>query len=416
MCSSDDEDEMVAASGLPEDEIPGTTVGSTNGKVRKHLLSAGDMKQGHPPVLSRCVVYIQGTAPDGTVFVSHTTEEVDFLVGQARMPTGVEMAIVGMYPGERAVIICEEGFGYNNIRRPASLAKDCFPLRFDVTLLRWEKEDNVQDMSVPDRFEYVRQRRVVGNRLFKEGKPLSAAKQYERALLVIEDGLGGQKGMELKKSRMPTIESRAVLSREMEAEKASMIENSLLNLSACHYSVQDWVQTIRYCTKVLTLNPHNLKALYRRARASMQRDELVQARADLEKFQTLCGEADSKMRALGIQQLTRLQKLERAFTRDQRKKYANVFNNKTLEGLYKDKPAPQPAAPKLEQTFAQRQRSTPTASLDSDLPEYPSFRQVLGLMATDCCGWLKRLQHEAQVLLNTWNQSKESDNSKPKQQ
>ena len=51
--------------------------------------------------------------------------------------------------------------------------------------------------------------------------------------------------------------------------------------AACHLELKDYAMTIRRCTEVLAVDPHLVKALYRRARAHLESKDFGEAKRDV---------------------------------------------------------------------------------------------------------------------------------------
>jgi len=103
----------------------------------------------------------------------------------AQVPKGLEMAVCQMNAGQQSLIRCCSDYGFSSTRRPPSVPIDA-PLFFLVRVLRWEKEKNLHEMSLTDKFDYCDRRRQCGKDLFAGSKPLSAARQYDKAITALE--------------------------------------------------------------------------------------------------------------------------------------------------------------------------------------------------------------------------------------
>ena len=103
----------------------------------------------------------------------------------AQVPKGLEMAVCQMNAGQQSLIRCCSDYGFSSTRRPAIVPVDA-PLFFLVRVLRWEKEKNLHEMSLAEKFDYCDRRRQCGKDLFAGGKPLSAARQYDKAITALE--------------------------------------------------------------------------------------------------------------------------------------------------------------------------------------------------------------------------------------
>ncbi|GAY43644.1 hypothetical protein CUMW_076070 [Citrus unshiu] len=60
-----------------------------------------------------------------------------------------------------------------------------------------------------------------------------------------------------------------------------------LNNAACKLKLEDYSETSSLCTKVLELEPLNVKALYRRSQAHLKTSELEKAEADIKRALTI---------------------------------------------------------------------------------------------------------------------------------
>lgn len=115
-----------------------------------------------------------------SVFSSSATAAI-----AAQVPKGLEMAVCQMNAGQQCLIRCCSDYGFSSTRRPPTVPIDA-PLFFLVRVLRWEKEKNLHEMSLADKFAYCDARRSCGKDLFASHKPLSAARQYDKAITALE--------------------------------------------------------------------------------------------------------------------------------------------------------------------------------------------------------------------------------------
>ena len=137
------------------------------------------------PVLHRIYINVVGRLADGRTFLNYPVEELDFTLGQATVPKGLEMACCQMNTNEHSLVRCTPDYGWSATRRPKEVPADEH-LFFSVRVLRWEKEKNLHEMSLDDKYSYAEARRLQGKDRFAENKPLTAAKQYEKALTALD--------------------------------------------------------------------------------------------------------------------------------------------------------------------------------------------------------------------------------------
>lgn len=96
------------------------------------------------------------------------------------------MSVCQMSLGQHCLIRCLSDYGFSATRRPSHVPQSSI-LFMSVTILRYEKEKNLHEMTMDDKYAYCQLRRDIGKKLFTTGmKPKSAARQYERAVTVLE--------------------------------------------------------------------------------------------------------------------------------------------------------------------------------------------------------------------------------------
>jgi FKBP-type peptidyl-prolyl cis-trans isomerase 2 len=73
----------------------------------------------------------------------------------AQVPKGLEQAVVGMQMGEQALVIMGPSYGYSDTRRPKHVPGNT-TYKMTVSLIRFEKEKNLHQMSTEDKLEFCR--------------------------------------------------------------------------------------------------------------------------------------------------------------------------------------------------------------------------------------------------------------------
>jgi len=67
----------------------------------------------------------------------------------------------------------------------------------------------------------------------------------------------------------------------IEEERDRLATKCKVNEAACYLELKDYAMTIRRCTEVLAVDPHVVKALYRRARAHLECKDFGEAKRDV---------------------------------------------------------------------------------------------------------------------------------------
>jgi len=325
--------ERSLASRKPDPDGLREVLLSDDGEAVKVVLEEG---KGEPPqVMSRAYVLLRGVLPDGAVFLDSTQEEFDFLIGRGEVALGLQMALSTMLPGERARVHCGAKFGYSDARRPAGVPPNT-PISFEVTFLWSETEKNLHEMSMEDKVDFIKRRREIGKRQFKDGRVASALKQYEKALTVIGDGL------------RPEGDSDPALQQELR----QLWLMHLTNAALCKSKLRRPQDALELCNKALSIDAANTKALLRRADTHSALSEYEEALCDLKRSLALLSAATEPDEAL-VEKVKRkivsVDKLRAEQTKKQMRAFSGMFKHE----LYDDKPMPRPST---YQTLTQRVR------------------------------------------------------------
>jgi tetratricopeptide (TPR) repeat protein len=106
-----------------------------------------------------------------------------------------------------------------------------------------------------------------GNECFKEGKWADAKEFYTKGIQVLQNE---------QRKRASEAKEDHVKSPE-EHEELQILETSLVNRAACHLSLQNYRSCTLDCAAVLRLNPENVKAYYRSAKALLALSKIPEA-------------------------------------------------------------------------------------------------------------------------------------------
>lgn len=224
----------------------------------------------------------------------------EFVVGDTPIPPHLETCLSSMRKKEAASFRVA-GHCITESCEAFNIAADGRELTYVVELheLATVKTWNFQGQARLDEGE---RRRQQGNDAFRAGNLDVAERKYRRALefVEIDSGLGDKD------------EEKAAASKARVAVWG--------NLSQVLLNKRQYKECVRYCDKVLDVEPQNTKALYRRAKANDALGEWDDAKRDVE--QLLCFDAQNEdAKAL----LRRILEGRRAYERQQRAVYKNMF-------------------------------------------------------------------------------------------
>jgi tetratricopeptide (TPR) repeat protein len=222
-----------------------------------------------------------------------------------------------MRVGERAHLWTTSDYGYGtrgNFSFPTIPPNT--DLLYDIELIDFEppaEGKSHSDMTFEERLESAERRRLEGNELFKAGQYEEALGRYSVALSFVDEDLMIQiQGFHYDKA----IQTRVP---------------ALLNSSACHLKLSDYNAAISSASQVLTEQPGNAKALFRRGTA---RNVLGQTDAALQDL------AAAKKAAPSDPAIARELKAVLIAMKEQRQAGANLFrgllDKEDAKELYSD--------------------------------------------------------------------------------
>ena len=145
---------------------------------------------------------------------------------------------------------------------------------YTIHMMSFERGRDLWELSDQDRLEIAKRHKEAGGELFKLEKTRGASICYSKALkyLIPVD---------------PDIQLEVQQLQDYEKEIFSLQSTLMLNLAACQLKFQQYPLVVRNCTRVLSMEPENVKALYRRGQALTMMNDFDGAREDLTKAKKL---------------------------------------------------------------------------------------------------------------------------------
>ncbi|KAL5809823.1 hypothetical protein ACOSQ4_026391 [Xanthoceras sorbifolium] len=235
-------------------------------KVLKKITKTGEGFD-HPNEGSLVKVIYIGRLEDGTVFERKGSDEepFEFITLDENINEGLDRAIMTMKKDEQAIVtISAEYLSSHEVSKMVSANA---MLHYEVKLLDFTKEKPFWKMDTQEKIEACQRKKHDGNLLFKDGKFWRASKKYEKAVKFIEF-------------------DHSFSEDEKCLAKGLMISCNLNN-AACKLKLEEYSQASKLCTKVLEVDPSNVKALFRRSQAYLKTNELEKAEADIKRALTI---------------------------------------------------------------------------------------------------------------------------------
>jgi len=199
----------------------------------------------------------------------------------------------------------EGGLGYEDLNQ---LMKDPQDLEFIIELLSVELPDEYKkeswQMDAEEKLNSVPSLKDEGNRLYGEKKYVEATAKYGDAIgrleqLMLREKPHDEEWLALREQKIPL----------------------LLNFSQCKLIASEFYPVIEHCSEVLEIDPDNVKALYRRARAHVGAWNPEQAKNDFKKV----AELDSGLEVTCRKELKAVEEMEKDKDKEDQEKMRNLF-------------------------------------------------------------------------------------------
>lgn len=241
----------------------------TPGVTKKTLEESSEWRTANEG--AKVTIRYRATLPDGTVFDEAVEgSEAEVTVDDEQVPEGVDLALMKMKKGERALIVINNAklaFGdAGHSGRLAAVPPGAAPITYDITVVDLVNPKDKWEMNGEEKVEAAKVAKEKGNAAYKAGKLERAARLYSRVTEVIGDGAATSDDKE---------------SAEVKAQMKDLRKSAWLNLAAVELKRGNHKDAAKHCTKVLEADPANVKALYRRAQALTGLQELIEAERDI---------------------------------------------------------------------------------------------------------------------------------------
>ncbi|KAJ4706723.1 Peptidylprolyl isomerase [Melia azedarach] len=235
-------------------------------KVLKKITKAGEGFD-RPNEGSLVKVMYIGRLEDGTIFERKGSDEepFEFVTLEEQINEGLDRAILTMKKQEQAMVTVSTEYLCSHEVSETVPANSV--LHYEVKLIDFTKENQFWKMDTQEKIEACERKKHDGNLLFRAGKFWRSSKKYEKAAKFIEF-------------------DHSFTDDEKTLANGLRI-SCYLNNAACKLKLEEYSEASRLCTKVLELDPLNVKALFRRSQACLKTSELEKAEADVKRALTI---------------------------------------------------------------------------------------------------------------------------------
>lgn len=247
-----------------------------------------------------------GKLDDGSVFDSSVSrgKEFKFTLGRRNVIKGWDVGFATMRAGEKAVLKCRADYAYGD-SPPGSTIPPNATLTFDVELLGFgPKKKEKYQMSEEEKLNEANTLKEAGTVAFKDGRFEEAGIKYLDAVNMLEGF----------------------------TDQDALLISCQLNSAQAHINCKQYPTAITSATAVLSKDPNNVKALYRRAVAYNHTGRPEEAIEDLK----IALELDPENKPVKVE-LQKARKQIQDAKAKAKAAYGNVFSRVSM---YDDKPLP----------------------------------------------------------------------------
>ncbi|XP_020342285.1 peptidyl-prolyl cis-trans isomerase FKBP5 [Oncorhynchus kisutch] len=191
------------------------------------------------------------------------TRDVHFVVGESEdmgVPLGVDRAMEKMQKGECCMLYLKPKYGFGKEGRAQYKIGPNSDLVYEVTLNNFQKAKESWELDQKEKLKLSATAKQKGTQYFKAGRYLQAVVQYQRVVLWLEMEFG--------------------VGKEEQQKLQDFLLAAQLNLAMCYLKLREYALVVENCNKVIELDEKNEKALYRRGKARLFRNEFSLAMSD----------------------------------------------------------------------------------------------------------------------------------------
>ncbi|XP_050678040.1 FK506-binding protein 59 [Leptidea sinapis] len=292
-------------------ELDDLSPGKTKDILRENI-EAGEAGSESPKTDAVVTVELEGRLQDGKVFDNRT---VTFTLGEgseANICEGIEKALLKFTKGEKSKLIIQPKFAFKSDGDSKLGVSSDAIVEYVVKLVSFENAKEAWSMEPEEKLEQARIAKDRGTEFFKAGKYELAINKYKRVVNLIKDE-----------------------NSEEQPEIKDLLLKAYLNLALVYSKVDppQLYHAVTNASNALELDPNNVKGLFRRGQALLQKGDAGEAMADFQKVVEI--EPGNKAAANHIimcrNAIRNQQQLEKQLYRNMFEKFANV--DKQMEKL-----------------------------------------------------------------------------------
>lgn len=249
---------------------------------------------------------------------------VTFVLGdgsESDVVPGIEMSLLKMKKGQQAKLRVKAFYAYHNQGNADLAVPGGADLEYCLTLEDFEQAKYKYEMSKAEKIDFAENAKEMGTLYFKRGDYHSALKKYAVITEYLEDDADEQMSEDSDNEEIEKIEEKVEEKQDDGDDKIKQLQvAAYLNQGLCHLKMKSGLEACTACDKALTIDPTNVKALYRKGQAA----ELGQDWGTAEEHYRSLLKVDAN-NALAKKQIVVCRNNLKRFKEQEKKKYAGMF-------------------------------------------------------------------------------------------
>ncbi|XP_056137295.1 FKBP prolyl isomerase 16 isoform X2 [Lampris incognitus] len=233
--------------------------------LRKKVLAPGPPDALCPNWGQEVIVRMQGVLADRTVVEKDC--KLVFVIGEGDVNQALEECAISMQKNEITLLLADSQYAYGLLGREPDVPAWA-PLLYQLQLQDIREKADPLTLPVPDRIRIGNQKRERGNFHFQREEYGMAVRAYCMALEVLT-------------TRTTDDESDGVVDEEAEIRDYRV--KCLNNLAAAQLKLERYDEALRTSSAALSLEPNNVKALFRAGKLLSDKGEYKEAMEILKK-------------------------------------------------------------------------------------------------------------------------------------
>ncbi|XP_005729996.1 FKBP prolyl isomerase 16 [Pundamilia nyererei] len=233
--------------------------------LRKKVLEPGTPQGPHPAWDQEVTVKMQCVLEDRTVVEKDC--KLVFVIGEGDVNQALEECVMSMQKGEITLLLTDSQYAYGLLGREPDIPAWA-PLLYQLQLLDFREKPDPLTLPIADRIRIGNQKRETGNFHFQREEYSLAARAYCVALDVLTTR---------------SKDGNDVGVKEEEEEVQDYRVKCLNNLATTQVRLEQFDEALHTSRDVLTLEPNNVKALFRVGKLLSDKSEYKEAMEVLKK-------------------------------------------------------------------------------------------------------------------------------------